>query len=268
MSKVLLITSNKLRHKYVANKIASNLDLCAIVSEEKAASKNPSSEMNNGEARIIQKHFIERSNTEKKLLGQVDSFPKSIKLLKVKRGQSNSENVFEWVQAQKPKAILLYGSGIIKAPLLDYYKNRIINLHLGLSPYYRGSGTNFWPLVDEKPECVGATIHIATSDVDAGGILSQVRPVKISKTDRAHDLGTKTIITGSDMLCKVVPFYLKNKLNLVKQDLKKGKIFRRQDFSAAAVEKMWQNLENGMIEKYIENKHKRDKRFPIVTPDF
>ncbi|MCG2590823.1 formyl transferase [Rhodohalobacter sulfatireducens] len=264
---MLLITSNKLRHKYVANKIASQLDLTAIISEEKAASTTPSREKNNRETKIIQKHFDERSSTEKKLLGQVDSFPKSIEIQKVERGQSNSENVLEWIQSQKPNVILLYGSGIIKAPLLDYYKNRIINLHLGLSPYYRGSGTNFWPLVDGNPECVGATIHIATPDVDAGGILSQVRPREICRSDRAHDLGTKTIITGSDMLCKVVPFYMKNKLQPVKQDLNKGKVFKRKDFNAGAVKKMWQNLESGMIEDYIKNKQKRDSKYPIVSPN-
>ena len=68
-------------------------------------------------------------------------------------------------------------------------------MHLGLSPYYRGSGTNFWPLVDRLPECVGVTIHLAIPSVDAGPILTQVRP-DIEPTDRAHEIGSRAIIAG------------------------------------------------------------------------
>ena len=35
--------------------------------------------------------------------------------------------------------------------------NKILNLHLGISPYYKGSGTNYFPLVNNEPQYVGAT---------------------------------------------------------------------------------------------------------------
>ena len=89
--------------------------------------------------------------------------------------------------------VLLFGSGVIKKPILKAYQDRVINLHLGLSPFYRGSRTNFWPLVDGKPECVGETIHLAVLKVDAGKILHQVRPHGLSFDDTVHDVGKKTI---------------------------------------------------------------------------
>ena len=93
--------------------------------------------------------------------------------------------------------IILFGSSIIKPPLLEFFNKKIINIHLGLSPYYRGSGTNFWPLVNNEPECVGATIHLAVLKVDAGSILAQARPESLSELDNSHDIGCKAIISGT-----------------------------------------------------------------------
>ena len=39
---------------------------------------------------------------------------------------------------------MVYGTTIIKGDLIRIFEKRIINLHLGLSPYYRGAGTNFF----------------------------------------------------------------------------------------------------------------------------
>jgi len=267
MNKTLLITSNQLRHKYVAHIISSNLNLCGILSEKKPTTNFQINKSADSRKRILENHFYQRDKVEKEILGEIKRFPNSVRLKKIDRGQSNSEPVFEWIRNINPDLIILYGSSIIRPPLLDFYDKKIINLHLGLSPYYRGSGTNFWPLVDAVPECVGATIHLATSDVDAGNILAQVRPKKISVEDGVHNLGTKTIISGADMLCKTVTHYYQNRLVPKKQNLEIGKVYRRKDFNAEAVETMLQNFNDGMIEKYLSNKNQRDNKYPIVKPE-
>jgi len=49
---------------------------------------------------------------------------------------------------------------------------------LGLSPYYLGSGTNYWPLVNEKPEFVVATFMHIDTDIDTEEIIHQIRAKK------------------------------------------------------------------------------------------
>jgi len=264
MEKVLLITGNGRRHRYAANLIAKNLNLCGAVFETKASVTGNQATDPNREEKIIQKHFRQRDEAEIKHLGELVTASTKITTLEVEHGASNSTPVFEWVQKQNPDLLLLYGSSIIKPPLLDYYDGKIINMHLGLSPYYRGSGTNFWPLVEGLPECVGVTIHIATSKVDAGSIITQVRPQSISTDDNAHDIGTKTIIAGLTKMCEIVPRFMSKQIELFSQDLSEGKLFKRKDFTADAVLKLWENLENGMIEKYLNHKKNRDSKFPII----
>jgi methionyl-tRNA formyltransferase len=140
----------------------------------------------------------------------------------------------------------------------------MVNMHLGLSPYYRGTGTNFWPLVNSEPECVGATLHLAVAKVDAGPVLAQVRP-DTAADDRAHDLGTKTIIAGARRLPSVIRDLAAGRATLHTQDLSQGRLYRRRDFNAEAVRVLWRNLDAGMVADYVCDKPTRDSGYPIVV---
>jgi methionyl-tRNA formyltransferase len=155
----------------------------------------------------------------------------------------------------------LYGSSIIRERLLSLFEDKTINMHLGLSPYYRGSGTNFWPLVNGEPELVGVTIHLATLDVDAGEILKQVRP-EIESGDRNHDIGCRAIIAGTHAMIAAIEGYDAGAIPPQKQ-ASGGKLYRRKDFNIDAVRQMWSNLDEGMISSYIAEPERTD-RYPIV----
>ena len=68
--------------------------------------------------------------------------------------------------------IIVFGASYIRSPLIEPLLERgAINLHMGTSPYYRGSSCNFWALYDERPDYVGATIHVLSRGLDSGPIL-------------------------------------------------------------------------------------------------
>jgi hypothetical protein len=60
---------------------------------------------------------------------------------------------------------------IIKEPHLSKYKNRIVNLHVGLLPWNRGASPNFWSWFDSTPK--GVTIHYVDAGLDTGDIIAQ-----------------------------------------------------------------------------------------------
>ena len=67
---------------------------------------------------------------------------------------------------------VVFGSSYIKGELVDFLvKKKAINIHAGVSPYYRGSGCNFWALYDSNPHLVGSTIHLLSKGLDNGPIL-------------------------------------------------------------------------------------------------
>ena len=103
----------------------------------------------------------------------------------------------------KPNVVVVFGTGILKGDILSRFEGQLLNIHLGLSPYYRGAGTNFWPLVNGEPEFVGATIHYLDAGIDTGPIIAHVRP-DIARTDGPHELGNKAIRAAAEGMVKAV----------------------------------------------------------------
>ena len=67
---------------------------------------------------------------------------------------------------------VIFGGSYIKDPLADFLvKKKALNIHMGISPYYRGSDCNFWALFDDNPHLVGATIHMLSKGLDSGPML-------------------------------------------------------------------------------------------------
>jgi hypothetical protein len=117
-----------------------------------------------------------------------------------------------------------------------------VNLHLGLSPYYKGAGTNFWPLAKGEPECVGATFHILTREVDAGPCLPG-GPTWRSGDD-AHDIGFNVVRKAAGASGKSSTTFSGG----VRAESQKGGTgLVQEDFNEAAVPDMRRNFAEGMI---------------------
>lgn len=60
---------------------------------------------------------------------------------------------------------------IIKKEVLELLPNRVINLHISLLPYNKGSNPNIWSFLEDTPK--GVTIHLVDEGLDTGNILVQ-----------------------------------------------------------------------------------------------
>jgi hypothetical protein len=79
--------------------------------------------------------------------------------------------------AMESDIFLVFGASYIKGPLCDaLVERRALNIHMGISPYYRGSSTNFWAMYDHRPDLVGATIHLLSRGLDSGPMLFHALP--------------------------------------------------------------------------------------------
>jgi len=149
--------------------------------------------------------------------------------------------------------MIVFGSSIIREPLLSLKPNRFINLHLGLSPYYRGSGTNFWPFVNNELEYVGSTILHLDSGIDTGDILTHVKP-NFEINDDVHTVGCKVIKESVIVLKKIIDMVRQNaELNRVKQwELSDSKYYKNSDFNEEILNLYKKNLSEDLIKKFLE----------------
>ena len=255
--RIVLVTSNHLRHRWVAGQIAQAAELVAVVAEQKPADSPAQSVEVDPETRD---YFNERAERERHWFGSVPDFEsRAPRTLRVPWRGTNSSEAFDFVRASEPALVILFGCCIVRDPLLGEFDGRIVNMHLGLSPYYRGSATNFWPLVDGLPECVGVTIHHATPAVDGGEIIAQARP-DAGEADGAHDLGCKANMAGTEILCRLAAA---GRLPAGRPQEKGGKLCRRADYTVEALHTLQERLAGGMMAAYARNKPPRDGRFPI-----
>lgn len=70
--------------------------------------------------------------------------------------------------------ILSYGVPIIKNKKILHEGTRSVNLHFGLSRYYRGADTNIYALARNEFDKVGVTAHQLAQKVDSGRILFEM----------------------------------------------------------------------------------------------
>jgi len=256
VKRVVLITSDHPRHRWLAYRVAIAGRLIGLVAERKRSRGTFPVDS------ALASHYLARSDAEGRWFGGAPTYAQLCeRTVEVEWGKSSGEDAAAFVASCEPELVLLFGSSIIKGELLIRYPGKIINLHLGLSPYYRGSATNFWPLVDGLPECVGATVHHATSRVDGGRIIGQCRP-NIESEDDIHDIGCRAIIAGATKLAEMVVADRSTPEGV--EQTTSGTLCRSSDFGAEALFTLERRLKDGMIPKYIDQKPARDARYPIV----
>lgn len=264
--RAIVLTSTFRRHVHVANTVASACDLVGVWQEEKTfrPERYAHDAADEGE---IQRHFAARDESEERYFASDAALrlkPGAVHRLVAAGGCSDPSDV-ALMRAAAPDVVLVFGTGILREPLLSAFDGRIINIHLGLSPYYRGAGTNFWPLVNREPEFVGATIHYLDAGIDTGPIIAHARPA-IERGDGPHDLGNKTIGAAAHALLRAAGAHVAGVVRAVPQS-GGGRLYQRKDFSADAVRTLYRNFATGMIDEYLAARPVRDAALRLIEPE-
>ena len=258
--RAIVLTSTMRRHVFVANAMAARLDVVGVWQEEKAFQPLKYAQTPEDEA-IIARHFAARDASEEAFFAEHRHVQAPTRLLPP--GGCNDSGRIEEMRQASPDVVLVFGTGLLARSLIDEFPGRILNIHLGLSPYYRGAGTNFWPLVNGEPEYCGATIHFLDAGVDTGPIIAHVRP-DIRNGDGPHDIGNKTIAAAADALIDAALALDAGQVRGVEQ-VSGGRVYKRADFSAAAVNRLYANFAHGMIDDYLDQKTARDRALALVS---
>jgi methionyl-tRNA formyltransferase len=171
--KITLFTANQNRHNYLVNLLSNNCDELFVVQENRTifpgiiSGHYPVSE-------IMKKYFKNVINAQSKIFenSYINSKNKNINLFPLQSGDLNKCSIDTLSDFLKSDVYVVFGSSYIKGDLVDFLvKNKALNIHMGVSPYYRGQDCNFWALYDDNPHLVGATIHQLSKKLDSGAML-------------------------------------------------------------------------------------------------
>lgn len=197
------------------------------------------------------RHFTNRDLAEEKYFG---SQPKpDFPLLEVRKSTLNEQESVEFVKQVNPDLVLIFGSGLVKEPLFSVLPEDKINLHLGLSPRYRGAATLFWPFYFMEPTYAGTTFHYIVSEPDAGEIIHQVVPA-LDPEDGIHDVACKAVIQSTKDAIKLLEIYQFKGAWKQHKQRGTGKNFLSSDFKPEHLRVIYNVFNDDMVKQYIEGR--------------
>ena len=195
--KITIFTGAAKRHSYLI-KALLNHDLFVIREDKKSFSYLQNKNLK--KKKIILDYFKKVKNSESKVFKSSKfNNKKLIKSKKIDYKKLAKIKLKDIDQFLRSDLYIVYGSSYIKGDLLKFLiKKKCINIHMGISPYYKGSNCNFWALHDKNFHLVGATIHRLTNKIDGGPILFHT----IAKRNRSSFMYSMSNVKAAITLLK------------------------------------------------------------------
>jgi hypothetical protein len=171
--KITLFTANNHRHNYLINLLSNFCSRLFVVQECKTLFVN-NNEKKHQDKKIMEKYFINVLEAQNKIFrgNLINRNKEKVKKFEIKNGELNHLPLSYLDEYLRSDIYIIFGSSYIKGELLEFLvKQKAINIHAGVSPYYRGTDCNFWALFDGNPHLVGSTIHLLAKGLDNGPML-------------------------------------------------------------------------------------------------
>ena len=247
--KIGILTSHNPRHIYLANELTKIADSTMVISS--AMGLNPATSFyKKNSSDLMLNYFKDRFESELNFFPDRYFNGQNQYLIVVGANEINNIYVYQQLKEYNPDIIIVFGTNILKGEILTI-NHKIINLHLGMSPYFNGSSTNFWPMYQYKYEYVGITIHYIDAGVDTGNIIHQSR-AKIKINDTPHTIGNKNILLGVSALKEIISAILNEDIEGINQwEINKNWIPKMMDFTNEIQEEFTNRISNGEINNWL-----------------
>lgn len=122
---------------------------------------------------------------------------------RTKLGNAEEQHYIAKIQATGAELVVLAGyMRIVKAPLLEAFPNKIINLHPSLLPSFKGLRA-IQQAYEYGVKITGCTVHYVTGDLDGGPIIGQ-EPVRVEPNDTLSSLETRVHAAEHKLLPAVI----------------------------------------------------------------
>lgn len=277
--RVVLLTGLRTEHAFVANKLGAEIALSAILIDrgkkrttmERVKSLCKRYTAMQLASRCVGKIIAAALRDEERrkrefcrILGDDNCVFRSGEVPFLYVDGINTKESIKKVRELNPDALLVYGTGIVGRTILGIPPRGTLNLHTGISPYYRGADCAFWPLYNNEPHMIGATVHECTPVID-GGMIYATRRAELAEDDNLFSMFPQSVKAGAELYAEVVKRFIESgSLEGTKQDLSLGKEFR------AAMKCWWKELivrrriRKGLIRDFVKanalNAMERSKR--------
>ncbi len=264
--KRLLITGGGPQHIYVANKLAEEAGLNAIIVDRglrqtgvertfkllrRYNSRQFADRLLRRAAYTVWSDEAERKHQLLRILGPDSKDFRFRSLLHEVEGV-NTLTGRALVEELNPDQILIFGTTIVRDHILQLSRDPPLNMHTGISPHYRGSSCSFWPVHDGRFDMLGATVHECVATLDGGAIYAVDR-AQLYPDDTIHTIFARCVLVGARLYVDVLNRFDRFACAAKQQDLTIGKEYRATDRTLAAELRARRRLKSGELRRFIES---------------
>lgn len=232
------MTGNHPRHRFVASKLSEVTELVACFMEDRG-SITPGfvSNLQGRVADVVKTHYSDREDWE-------DQYQSLTHVTAPCTPFSSWTDVKDVVLKEKIDVVYTFGCNLLPDWFLEATTTQFVNFHGGLSPWYRGTLTTFWPSYLLQPEKTGYTIHKTTKSIDGGHIYARI-PVSIDQSHSLNGLAFQATLDFAQSFHLAIPHLERclatGRIPKVQSD---GKLFLNSDWSPALLVPIYGDMQN------------------------
>ena len=267
MKNVIILTGSEPRHSFFRKAIALS-GACTVVRsycEGLEQSLEARLDRQDATADGVQRHHVAaRAQSEADFFALFNHFAEDRSHPQfLPKGAVNDEAHVGEIVSKAPDLIAAFGCSLIKQPLIGAFEGRFLNAHLGLSPYYRGSGTNFFAMVDGALEYVGATFMFLDAGIDTGDIIHQIR-ARVYPGDTPHQIGNRLIGDVAMVYGELIARFDGLAPMAQPAEAEMVRLCKRDDFTEEATRHLYRQFAGGAVARYLNESEAREAAVPII----
>jgi len=250
--RVVVLCGGAPRHVYVANRLCRSLDVLAIV-QEVGRRITPAKLASMAKPKVAARKIGRWLRDRKRYSGNGEAgffFGEAeVKLDRPDLLQAvdhiNDRAAFDTVRRLAPDFVAVFGTSLIKPPLLGQGRLGMLNLHGGLSPDYRGADCTFWALFNGEPAQIGCTLHFINAGIDTGALIAHVCP-EVREGDDELTLFWRAVRDSAEVYAEAIERLARGEALGQRQD-RKGRLYQVKDRTWAAEREFARRLPGGVL---------------------
>ena len=251
--RLVLFSGTHSRHLFVNREVLKHFDeVLVIVMQREELTPCPPENISSHDRELFIKHFANRYKVESSVYGKlcVDEVFGKCETISITPEQLNTQDIANKIYKFKSDFCFIFGVDLILDPVINSLPRDKVNLHLGLSPWFKGGATLFWPFYLLQPQYCGATFHQITKQADAGEIIHQCVP-NLEIGDTIHDVAAKCVIKSVEDLSLLFNHYKIKKCFSGRIQQASGRNWRGVDFHASQLRVIYDLFNDDIVDAYL-----------------
>lgn len=264
--RIVAICGSHPRHMFVLDKlIGTGVIVGVVLMKRENMIEPPLVDLSSHMKDLYERHFKLRMMMENSYFGSVDiqAIAKEVPVIEVSSEELNCNAVSDFIEKVRADTIFSYGPDLLHDNILSKVNYNAFNLHGGLSPWYKGAATMFWPFYFLEPNFVGTTLHYITKKIDAGNIVHHTVP-KLNRGDCMHEVACKAIVAAAEDVCKVFMNMSEGKQYPGVQQKKNGKLFLTKDWRPEHLQLIYDVYDDKIVDLYLNGEINKNNEPELI----